>query len=697
MTENLNLKTVETVDTRPFRKLVMTIGELPTSFVESMTYYELLAWFTNYLETVIIPTVNNNGEAVEELQEKYVELKTNTEQEITDFETELTTLFNQLQDYVDNYFNNLDVQEEINNKLDAMAEAGTLQEIITQYINTTALWMFDNVAGMKLATNFTNGSFARTLGFYNKGDKGGATYKIRTKTNDDTADEMTLIALSDSTLIAELIKTNVMNVKQFGAKGDGSNDDTTFIQTALNNSVNVTIPSGTYMIDAETTLLPNNNNRIVLDNDAILKAIPNNLETYRIIHIVNRNNIEICGGTIEGERSNHDGDTGEWGVGIRIAGTSNNIYIHDINIKNTWGDGITVFTSGTVKTEKVHIDNARRNGISVIKVNEYISNDDIIENTNGTNPQAAVDIEPDTNTDQLNRIVINNMVSKNNAGAGMKMFLIQDNTTPVSININNFYDYGSKNGIEVAKHQNRTGEINIINPYLEHQTDAGILLWRCYDGEMILRLIRPYIIDCNQNEFGVQYGSCITGYVQATETDLPIGNIEIIEPYLQNHVTNINTCISLRHYGTSDPQLNRIKIIDPIYTQGRNIYLGKNTNTFFSDKYNQTAWSSTSNYTLQVSEYHSVYTNRSDTADNRIFTIPDTTWVGQKFKVQNMNSSHTLSVRIPTSEYCYQLSNAANTRIILNKIGDMIELTKISSNVWVISDINCTPTVQDPA
>ena len=43
MTENLNLKTVDTVDTGPFRKLVMTIGELPTAFVESMTYYELLA------------------------------------------------------------------------------------------------------------------------------------------------------------------------------------------------------------------------------------------------------------------------------------------------------------------------------------------------------------------------------------------------------------------------------------------------------------------------------------------------------------------------------------------------------------------------------------------------------------------------------------------------------------------------------
>lgn len=234
MAENLNLKTVETVDTRPFRKLVMTIGELPTSFIESMTYYELLAWFTNYLETVIIPTVNNNGEAVEELQEKYIELKANTEQEIDDFENEMTTAFNTLKDFVDNYFDNLDVQEEINNKLDDMAEAGTLQEIITQYINTTALWMYDKVTDMVAATNLIDGSYARTLGYYGKNDGGGATYKIRTLATGETADGHALISLGRDNLVAELVNnTNMISVKQFGAYGDDTHDDTNAFNAAI--------------------------------------------------------------------------------------------------------------------------------------------------------------------------------------------------------------------------------------------------------------------------------------------------------------------------------------------------------------------------------------------------------------------------------------------------------------------------------
>lgn len=42
--------------------------------------------------------------------------------------------FVELKDFVDDYFENLDVQEEINNKLDEMAEDGTLEEIVSTYL-----------------------------------------------------------------------------------------------------------------------------------------------------------------------------------------------------------------------------------------------------------------------------------------------------------------------------------------------------------------------------------------------------------------------------------------------------------------------------------------------------------------------------------------------------------------------------------
>lgn len=209
---------------------------IPLAFDESMSYYETLCGLLHYLKNVIIPTVNNNADAVAELQ----------------------TLYEELRVYVDDYFKGLDVQEEINNKLDKMVEDGTLPEIIASYLNSKAIFGFDNVELMKNSINLINGSYAETLGFYTKNDGGSALYKIRTITNDDIVDNKTIIPLNNNTLIAELIIENEIKVKQFGAYGDNVHDDTTAIQSAINytqekNGV-LLINNGVYKITSPLTI-----------------------------------------------------------------------------------------------------------------------------------------------------------------------------------------------------------------------------------------------------------------------------------------------------------------------------------------------------------------------------------------------------------------------------------------------------------
>ena len=94
-----------------FPKFINNLGIIPTSYKDSMSYYECLAWLCKYLEETVIPSVNQNGNAVEELQSLYIELNS----------------------YVTDYFTNLDVQEEINNKLDEMATTGVLQDVLSVY------------------------------------------------------------------------------------------------------------------------------------------------------------------------------------------------------------------------------------------------------------------------------------------------------------------------------------------------------------------------------------------------------------------------------------------------------------------------------------------------------------------------------------------------------------------------------------
>ena len=90
-----------------FRRCVIQNFPFIEEDFDALTDYGLLCKVVEYLNKVIEQT-NATSTQVEEL----------------------SAAFNTLKDYVDNYFDNLDVQEEINNKLDDMAEAGTLEVIL---------------------------------------------------------------------------------------------------------------------------------------------------------------------------------------------------------------------------------------------------------------------------------------------------------------------------------------------------------------------------------------------------------------------------------------------------------------------------------------------------------------------------------------------------------------------------------------
>lgn len=113
MENNENLMEIEKLSYRPFTKFCMSIGAVPSTYLASMTIPEQMLWLSSYIENQIVPTVNNNAEAVEELQNLYEELHS----------------------YVEHYFDNLDVQEEINKKLDKMASDGTLANILNSLLD----------------------------------------------------------------------------------------------------------------------------------------------------------------------------------------------------------------------------------------------------------------------------------------------------------------------------------------------------------------------------------------------------------------------------------------------------------------------------------------------------------------------------------------------------------------------------------
>lgn len=205
----------------PFKSWLAS--NIPAVYDNTMTYYEELCAMISYLEKQVTPVVNANTLGLETLKT-----------------------------YVEDYFKNLDVEQEVDAKLDQMAEDGTLQELVASYLNANVAWTFNTVAEMTEATNLQNGSFARTLGFRNVNDGGGALYRID---QTGTANGMDVIAIGS--LKAHLILPSVMTPELVGAYGDGTHDDYAFIVRALELSDKVCLYNKTYLLEYRLTIPEN--------------------------------------------------------------------------------------------------------------------------------------------------------------------------------------------------------------------------------------------------------------------------------------------------------------------------------------------------------------------------------------------------------------------------------------------------------
>ena len=455
-------KVIPAPDVPPF--VTFVTSAVPMVFDNSMSYYEALCALWKWLQDDVVDVINNNASVTND----YIDLT-----------NEYTEKFIELKNYVDTYFDNLDVQEEINNKLDAMVEDGTLQTLINNFLQPNVTWTFDTVADMAASTNLVAGGYARTLGFHVLNDGGGATYYI---TDSGTADEMQVIEVGS--LYANLVLPAVVTPEMLGAKGDGLTDDKDCIQKAITLSSEVKFKTGatyylTDSINLHSNLKINGNNAIFKSNNSngFIGENLTNIEIFgfttdnvrRMVEIVTSNNIHIHDMTIS---------TTSWGIALRLC---NNFVVEDIVFNQ-------LRTSSYSNKDGVHI-NGGKNGV--------------IRNIYGTTDDDMIALNADESGEtigDITDIIIDHVVTKNSQ------------------------DYGATDstyrGIKLLSKTSLIDNITIKNCHISSDYEECLIMTSLSSGSG--NIGRVYIDNCvftkNHNRTGrVIY--CEIGYKELTITN----------------------------------------------------------------------------------------------------------------------------------------------------------------------------------
>ena len=193
--------------------------------------------------------------------------------------------FIELKNYVDNYFKNLDVQDEINNKLDEMAQDGTLAEIFANYLNLTRfIDTTTNLINETSTTKIKKGYIIETFGYAEINDGGNTKILI----TDVIPQNKFYFRLQNNLYGIPL--TNKENVLIYGIKNDGVTDNTTLLNQLINYTNKMYFPAGTYLFN---TLNIDNKSNFEIYGDgynSILKC--NNPNTKTAFYFIKMSNGE---------------------------------------------------------------------------------------------------------------------------------------------------------------------------------------------------------------------------------------------------------------------------------------------------------------------------------------------------------------------------------------------------------------------
>jgi parallel beta-helix repeat protein len=360
--------------------------------------------------------------------------------------------------------------------------------------NTAVTWSVDGVSNgsASVGTITVSPSDGNTAIYNAPSGTGSHTVTATSSASGSQFASAPVIVAAATAQVANPGKT--FNVKDYGATGNGSTDDTAAIQSAVDaangTGGEVIVPPGTYLINPVRLqgigINLHSNMTFTVQGGATLQAASTNTSAYYMVMAEKVSNVNIRGGgTVVGNRYNNDiSDSNEGGFGIAVVGSSH-VVVEGLTAKDCWGDGFYV-TQGCadVTLAGVTADSNRRNGMAITSVTGMVVRDSTFSNTTGMEESGSwvngfgIDVEPNSG-ETVDQLLVAGCTFKDNYWSDIASGV----AVGLSAEVQDVYIYqngftrssGSSTGYAGVEISNCSGTV-VLDNTLDYLREYGILL-----------------------------------------------------------------------------------------------------------------------------------------------------------------------------------------------------------------------------
>jgi Pectate lyase superfamily protein/Periplasmic copper-binding protein (NosD) len=285
-----------------------------------------------------------------------------------------------------------------------------------------------------------------------------------------------------------LANSGMIDAKDFGASGDGSTDDTSALQAAIDAAAKakqtLTIPPGNYLVtrslQARSGLAIWAYGATLVTSIADLGNSGMNVPTLNIDGV---RNVEVSGLAIDGQKSLYPHT--EYKAGICI-NNSSAITIEDCDLYECKGDGLICYAQHIgQRNHNIVVRNTtcRRNyrlGCAITDLTHGRFFDCLFTRSLGTLPMAGVDLEPDSASAWIRDIEFHQCEFSRNGstsgddGAGINIDLHEAPTSPQG-GIH-FYDCSMRNNMIMGAVLYHSRDVGFHDCDITHNGSAGIAI-----------------------------------------------------------------------------------------------------------------------------------------------------------------------------------------------------------------------------